>query len=484
MHSYIKFVKHILIVGSLDVLKVMQTLVFLPIITKILGVQDYGIWSQLKITMSLLVPFTFLGLHESLARFLPGAKDAKDTKEGIYSSSLVVLSVTIVLAFLLMIFAKPAASFFQFDVIYVKFLSLLVVFEALNTILFVVIRSLREIGKYFWFMLLRMFGETALVVLAIAFGYGLYGAVYAFLAIRIITFIALIFYVVGRIGVKIPDFSMIKHYLAFGLPTILDHISYWVITSVDRYFIGFMLGILFVGYYAPAYSIGTLLNFFLFPLSFMLSIVLPKLFDEGSIQEVKKYLSFSLKYFLLLMIPSVFGVSILSKQLLAIFSTQEIANQAFLVVPFVASSILFYGVSYFFSQILLLHKKTKIIALVWLIGAVVNFTLNVFFVAWFGILGAAITTLIAYVTALSFMRYFAVKNLVFEIDVKFITKSVISASLMTLIIFWLHPIGLLTVLASVILGMFVYGICMFLFKAIGKKEINFLKSIMLPLASA
>ena len=81
MQSYLKFVKQILVVGLIDFLGVIQSLVFLPVITKLLGVEDYGIWTQIKVTMSLLVPFTFLGLHEALVRFVPGQKDAKKVQE-------------------------------------------------------------------------------------------------------------------------------------------------------------------------------------------------------------------------------------------------------------------------------------------------------------------------------------------------------------------------------------------------------------------
>lgn len=477
MYSYIKFTKHIFIISFVDLLGILQSLIFLPIITKILGAENYGIWSQLKITMGLLVPFTFLGLHEALIRFLPGTKDNNDLKEGIYSSFFTVFLVTLIIALLLIIFAKPISSFFQFDRIYVKFLSFLIIFESLNIIFLVVVRSLREIGKYFWFMSFRMIGEIILVISAILLGYGLYGAVFSFLLIRILTFLILMIYVFKKVGVKFPNFSIIKNYLKFGLPTIADHLSYWVITSIDRYFIGFFLGVLFVGYYAPAYSIGTLLTFFIFPMAFMLSTILPKLFDENNLDEVKNYLSYSLKYFLLLIIPSVFGLSILSKQLLIILSTKDIADNSYFVVPFVVISIFLYGVSYFFSQILVLKKKTKIIAFIWLVSAILNFVLNIIFIPKFGILAAAITTLSAYLCAFLLMRHFALKEFQFEVDKKFILKSTIASICMALFIFWINPVGLLKVVTFIILGILVYGTLMFLFRAIGKKEIIFFKNL-------
>jgi len=482
MYSYLKFVKHIIIVGTADLLGMAQGLIFLPVITKILGAEDYGIWAQLKITMCLLVPFTFLGLHEGLTRFLPGGKNKEEIQEGIYSSLLLIFAIALVLASLLMIFSNQAATFFRFDPIFIKFLSLIIIFESLNTILLVVVRATREIGKYFWFVVLKMFGETGLVIGAILLGYGLYGAVISLLIIRIVSCLFIFVYIFRKIGIKIPNFSLIKSYLSFGLPTIVNHVSYWGVTSMDRYLIGFFLGIIFVGYYAPAYSIGNILSLFIFPLALILSVVLPKFFDDNRIDEVKNYLSYSLKYFLLITIPAVFGLSILSRQLLVIFSTEEIADNSYLVVPFILVSILLYGIIYFFSQILCLVKKTKLTAIIWAMSALLNLVLNVIFIPRFGILAAAIATFASYFFAFILMWYFSFKELQFIIEWEFIAKSIGASFLMILLIEWFNPWGLLNVLLSIIMGIFIYTILIFLFKIVGKKEIIFLKNLIYEMA--
>jgi O-antigen/teichoic acid export membrane protein len=482
MYSYLKFVKHVFLIGFTDFLSSAQSLVFLPIITKILGAEDFGIWSQIKVTMGLLVPFTFLGLHEALTRFLPGAKDAKEMQEGIYSSSVVVFSIAFIFSIFLVIFSVPISLFLKFDSLFVYFLAAIIIFESLNTILFIVVRSLREIGKYFWFTVLKMLGETALVILAILMGYGLKGAVAAFLLIRIIIFLVLSVYAFFKVGIKMPDFSLIKSYLNFGMPTMLSNISYWVVTSADRYCIAFFLGILFVGYYVPAYSMGTILTFFIFPLALMLSVVLPKFYDEGNMAQVKDYLSRSLKYFLLLMIPSAVGISVLSKQLLSIFSTQEIAKNAYFVVPFVAASTFLYGVSYFFSQILVLRKKTKFIAGFWLVSAVLNLSLNIILIPRFGILAAAITTFLAYLCSFILIWYFSFKEFSFNIDWIFIVKIFMISAVMGTFVLCFKPYGLAQVIISIILAGLLYFALMFFFKTIGKKEIIFLKDLIYEMA--
>ncbi len=475
--SYFKFVKNIFTIGFLDLLGVIQGIVFLSFITKILGAEDYGVWSQVRVTMSLVVAFTYLGLHEALIRFIPGEINKEELKEGVYSSISLVFFINLIIALFLIIFSGYVSVFLKFDPIFVKLLALIIIFESLNTIFLVIVRATKEIGKYFWFLVFKMLGEIGLVTAMVFWGYGILGAVGAFLFIRVVIFLALLFYIVRKIGFKFPNFSLIKKYLSFGFPTIADGFSYWVITSSDRYLIGFFLGIIFVGYYVPAYSIAYLLSIFIFPLSFVLSVVLPKLFDEDNMIEVKKYLRYSLKYFLAIIIPAAFGISVLAKQILVVLSNNEIASNSYFVVPFISASIFLYGVSYFFSQILILAKKTKVVALIWMLAAFLNLALNIIFIPKWGILGAAFTTFIAYFCALILMYYFAFKEFKFQIEWDFICKALISSFIMVFSIFWLNLDGFFGLIISILLGAIIYLILMVLLGGFNRKEIIFLRSM-------
>ena len=477
MYSYFKFAKHTLLIGALHSLGVIQSLIFLPVITKILGAEDYGIWVQIKITIGLLIPLGFFGLQDSLLRFLSGEKNREKVQEGVYSSLVFASVTTSIMALLLIIFSGPASVFFQFPPIFIKLLSLIIIFESLNAIFLIIVQTRREIEKYFWFSTLKMFGETGLIIGAIALGFGLSGAVFSLLFVRIAIFLILFVYIIKKIGIKIPNFSLIGDYLRFGVPTMANSVSYWVVASVDKYVIGLSLGILFVGYYAPAYSIGMLLVFFIIPINSILTVVLPKFFDDNNLDEVKKYLSYSLKYFLLIMIPAVFGLSILSRQLLIILSTKEISINAYFVIPFIATSMLVYGIACFFNQILFLVKKTKLIAAIWGVAAIINLGLNVIFIPMFGIMAAAIVTFISYFCVLILIWHFSFKEIPFKIDWNFIVKSMVASFLMILFITWFNPWGIFNVILSIILGVLIYGILIFLFKGIGKKEIVFLREL-------
>jgi O-antigen/teichoic acid export membrane protein len=477
--SYQKFTKDIGIIGLTNLATILKGIVILPFITKLLGAENYGIWAQLGITLSLITPIILLGLPSSLVRFLAAEKNKKEIQEGVCSVLAVVFSIALIAALLLIIFSSPIAGFFQCQSILVKILSFIIILECLNSVILNTFRVFQRIKTYAFFTIIQSLGEAGLVTLAVLSGYGLFGAVISLLAIRLIIFLISFSLILKTIGIKIPTFSKIKEYLSLGLPTVASNTSYWIVTSSDRYLIGWFLGVLFVGYYAPAYTLGNIINFFVFPFIIVLPAVLSKLFDENKINEARDYLKYSLKYFLMIAVPSVFGLSILSKPLLILFSTETIAENASYVTPFVALSILLYGTSSIFSEIFPLVKKTRLSAKIWIIVASVNLGLNFVFIPIFGIMGAAITTLLAYSFALILICYFSFKELRFEIEWVSIVKSILASILMTLFILWFSPTGLSKTVLAIVLGVFVYGTAIFLLRGLNEKEISFLKSFRL-----
>jgi len=476
---YQKFTKDVGIVGLTQLVTALKGLIILPIITKLLGAENYGIWAQLIVTLSLITPIATLGLPFTLVRFLAAEKDKREIQDGIWSVFTVILGVTLIFALILIFFSSPISNFFGGEKILVQILAFTIILECLNQALLHIFRAFQQIKKYSFFTIFKTLGEVGLIAATVILGYGLFGAVLSLFIIRLIVFLIIGSLIIKKIKFKYPKFLRTKEYLSFGIPVIASSISFWVVQLSDRYLIGFFLGTLFVGYYVPAYIIGDAINFFIAPLSFVLPAVLSKFYDENKISKIKTHLKYSLKYFLTLAIPSVFGLSVLSRQLLTIFSTAEIANQGYFIVPFVVLSMLFFGIYSVTAEIILLKKKTKITGMIWMGAAFLNLGLNFIFIPKFGILGAAITTLIAYTLAFILTWHYSFKEFKFEIDWKFVLKSVFASVLMTIFILWLGPIGLSKTIIAIISGALIYGILMFLFKGFDKREIEFLKGFLI-----
>lgn len=475
--SYQKFTKNIGILGLTQLIIALSGIIELSIITKLLGAHNYGIWTQLMVTIGLLVPVVVLGLPYTLVRFLAGEKDEKEIQDGFWSATTIVFTFSILVALLLSFFSPSISKLFGCPPFFISILAFIIVFECLNLLQLNVFRAFQEIKKYSLFTIAQKIIEVVLIGLAVFLGYGLLGAVLSLLFLKITFFLIMGSLIIKRIHFKVPNFLRIREYLSFGLPPVLADASSWILQSSDKYLVGFFLGTLFVGYYAPAYALGGCLAFLISPLAFLLPATLSKHYDENKIDEVKIYLKYSLKYFLMITVPAVFGLSILSKQLLTILSTTEIAQHSYYAVPFIAMSMIFLGVYVIFDQIIALKKKTIISGYIWLVAAIVNFGLNFIFIPRFGILGAAITTLVGYALAATLTWYYSFKELQFGIDWLFLLKSIFSSALMSSLIFWLNPIGLYKTLFAIIFGALTYFVLIFLLRGFSKNEIEFLKKL-------
>ena len=307
-------------------------------------------------------------------------------------------------------------------------------------------------------------------------GKGIVTIVSGFLIAQILIALAVFPIIVSNLGFKLPKFSNIKDYLNFGLPTISVNLSYWIIDSSDRYFIAFLLGATFVGYYSPGYVLGAAILIFYTPFSILLPSVLPKYYDNGKLEEVNSFIKYSLKYFLLVAIPSVFALSLLSRPLLMIISTTEIASNGYLVTPFVAFSSLLIGTYGIITNYLLLKKKTKIIGGILTIAALSSL-LNIIIIPYLGIIGAAIVTLLSYFIAFILGLNYTLKYFKIEFDFIFTLKSIIASILMSFIIILINPQGLSEVTIVIVASFIVYLCSIMLLKGIKQDEINFLKKM-------
>jgi len=477
--SYQKFAKGVVIIGITNLLLLfLGGLILLPLLTKTLGARDYGIWAQVDVTIQLVLVIAGLGLPFALSRFLAAETDKVKLQEGFYSAFTIVTLVTLAASILLIVLAEPIAkAFFEGMTEIVRITSLIILVWSLDIMFLSMFRARLQMLNYGIFMIATKFGEIGLIAYFVLNGHGILSVVLCVLAIRTLILLILFFYVKSQVGIKRPSFCNTREYLSFSLPLVPNSVFAWLVSSSDRYVIGYFLGAASVGVYSAGYALGVIPATFAVVLAFVLSPTLSKLYDEGKNSEVKTYLSYSLKYYLALAIPFVFGALVLAEPALRLFTTAEIASQGYFVVPLVALGVLFLGAYGVIAHILVLVKRTKIMALVWVIAAVANLGLNIALVPHLGILGAAIAVLVAYLLTLGIGSYYSFKELTFTIDWRFILKSLVASAMMALIIWSMQPETSLSVIAAVLVGVAIYVVALFLMRGFRKEEVSFFRGL-------
>jgi O-antigen/teichoic acid export membrane protein len=477
LNVYKLFVQRLGLMGVTNILVALSTLILIPVLTKSFGAEGYGIWIQVGITITLLTNVSTVGLLPSMIRFLAAEKNKEKIQEGFYSVTFVTLLAISMILIIVLIFSKPiAAGLFDGNIAITNLMALIILFACFNSVFLNYYRTFQQIRKYSLFILSQTYLAVIFAVYLTLSGHDLFSVLIGLLITYLILFFVMIYDIMSEIGFKIPNFKYLKEYLSFGMPTIPGNISYWVVGSSDRYLISILLGTAFVGYYSPGYTLGIVI-LLLTPFSLVLPSVLPEYYDKQEMEKVRTFINYSLKYFLLLAIPSLFGLSLLSKPILSILTTPTIALNGYLVTPFIILGTLIFGIYEIINNILILEKKTKIIGSTWVIAAVLNLTLNILLVPHFGIIAAAAVTLISYLFAFAVTLYYSLKCFNFGFKFGFILKSIVASILMSSIIVVINPNGILKVLFVIGLSTVVYAVSIIILRGVNKKEIEFFKEL-------
>ena len=479
MSEYVRFIQRIGLVGLTNILISLSSLIFIPIITKSFTTAEYGMWAQVNTTIALVPNIANLGLPYTMVRFLSAEKDKEKIKDSFYPMISLTFISTVIICLLFLIFGNAIANALfngSMQVLYIT--TAISFFACMNLMLISFFRTFKQMKRYSLFLVLQSYIGVFVSIYLTYAGYNIETVVLGLLTGYVAVFIMMAFLIVKYLGIGIGKWSNLKEQLAFALPTIPSNVSSWVVDSSDKYVIGILIGSVAVGCYSPGYALGSILLMFLSPFAVLLPAVLPEHYEKGDIREVDKYLSYSMKYYLLLTVPAAVGMSVLSKPLLYIITTPEIALGGYMVTPFVCLGAIFMGMYGITNNILILEKNTMILGKLWIVVAISNIVLNLLLVPYLNILGAAIATLICYILAFAVTAIASKKTMRLPFNMKELLKIVVAASIMGIAVYLMHPIGIINVLISIIAGVIIYFAIIFILKAVTIKEIAIFKDLL------
>ncbi len=478
-----KVVEDMGVIGLSNIIISARGIILLPIMTRYLGAEGYGLWVMGMATIGVALPIMVLGLPYSMTRIFPSRDNVDDVGKDFFSISFLVFLSSLGFSIILLLFPQFLAnSLFEGRILVVRILALILFVYSTNNMMINVFRAFREMKKFSVLDVSHKLSEIGLAALFVVAGYGLIGALIGVLIVRVILFIILIIMLLKKFKFSFPDLSRTKEYLDFGVPTIPANLSHWIVSTSDRYLIGIFLSATFVGYYNPGYSIGKIVPFLIAGVyGLVLPPTLSEYYEKGMMEKLEQVLTLSLKYFFIISIPFLFGILLLYEPILKLLTgNATIAAEGGVIAIYTAFTGLIYGVGVLFSQILVIKKRTKIIGIKWTVAAAINFGANIVLIPILGIIGAAITTIIAYSITTILTLYFTVfdeKEIHLDLDYRSYSKIIFSSVFMALIIYLIKQNIWTNLFFLILVGIVIYFSLMYMIGGINKKEIRFLKSL-------
>lgn len=367
-----------------------------PLYTSFLTTQEYGISDLIINTASLIIPFLALGSANAVLRFTIENKEDKRP----FQISVRILTVgSLVLA---------AALFVIYWLVGIKASYLLFIFLiSVSSVMSDICMSYTRGEEQVKLITFCGVGSALLsilcnVLLIAVFRFGLYGF--------LISSVAAYFFNISIIGFyyrkkkllsgtfKIKERQLQKEMLQYSIPLIFSGLSWWVISSSDRYFVSWLCGAGANGIYSVAYKIPTILQT---AQSVFSQAWVFTLYDSYKTEDGLRYISKVYSFYSFLISAGCAFLITLDVPL----SKLLYANDFFLAwryVPVLLVSIAFSSLGSFMGGFMSVYKETKFSAKVSLASAGINIVLNyVLIVIMDDAMGAAVAT------AVTFFVYYA-----------------------------------------------------------------------------
>ena len=366
-------------------------LLLMPLYTSILSTQQYGISDLITQAANLIIPLACVGICDAVFRF---AIDSEDRKK-VFSTALCVIFAG---SALLALFS-PLLSLVEYFDGYVWLICIYVISANLHT---VCAQYLRAKGRVTAFAVQGII-NTALtifynILFLIVFDMGVTGYVLSVVAADFTVTVGIFLFcrLWRDFSIRSFDMSVLRDMLRFSIPYIPTTML-WLITGVsDRFVVTYFCGEDANGLYSASYKIPTLLTLIcgIFIEAWQISAVR----DGGeSVEEKQSFFGRVYRDYLSILVAGASFIVALSQVFTKILLADAYYS-SWEFVPILAMATMFSALSSFMGSVYFLEKKSVYSMLTALTGAVVNIVLNFIMIPHHGAMGAAVATLISYVT--------------------------------------------------------------------------------------
>lgn len=376
----------------------------MPIFTRLLSHNDYGLYSNYAAWLSTFTVFATLNLGAS---FISARFDYEKDFDGYISSTLVLSSiVTGIWAFVINLFPGFFVSLTGVDI---QYINIMVVY----LFLFAAVDMFQTRERYYYgykmsvAISLFIAITTALlsVFLVVNIENKLFGRI-AGSAIPTILIGIILYIVLIKRGKKI-DVKYWGYALPICVPYIPHVLSLSLLNSMDKMMITKICGAEENALYSVAYSCGAVITLLVVSLNTAFSPWLGEKLNDKNYDEIRKVS----KYYILIFVFGTCGIMLLTPEVLLIMGGRSYGD-AIHVMPPVAFGCVCQFVYTMYVNVEQFSKKTIGMAFASVIAALSNYILNYIFIPIYGYIAAAYTTLASFVILL-FIHMLIVRHIGF-----------------------------------------------------------------------
>lgn len=373
-------------------------LLIFPILLTFLTIEEYGIFTLIFTISQMLIPFLTISGTAGIIR-----EGANNISIGVFLLQKFINIVFFNLIVLLIIF-------YFFDYIVPEWVIYSILFGAINALyelFFAFYRIINNKKLYFIMTLLKSIVTIFAIIVA---KYNAYTLPKTFQILILSQMLIVIYLIIVKFKKYKKHYNTLeistKNVLSYTIFIIPHGFAIWAMNNIDKFIIKEYLDNTQLGIYSIAYTIASLQMF----INAGIAITLP----QNIYKNYEYWLNFSPRFKVLIFFSG--ATFILSCVLLLFLKIdqkyfhffryyQEILN----ILLFVMPALFLVGIYQFYSIYIFYFKKTKNIVYIGIIGVISNIILNSYMIPIYGIIGAAISTLLTYIIYLLINIFYVIK---------------------------------------------------------------------------
>ena len=391
----------------------------LPIYALYLTPSDFGVVSLVTITTSLITILINSPTSNALSRFYYKSNFKKDKLKLVFLLFIFTLIQSVFFGTIFFIISKQICILILGEIKYLSLIKVYGVVIFLNPIANYFLTLLRISEKPLYFVLTNILSALTVffsVIYLLKHNYGVYG-------IAIGTVINSSFIIIAIIPVYLKsskksfNLKLLKKPLSFSYPLILSDYSQILFESGDRYLLNILLSLKEVGIYDIGYKLTGAFNFLISkPISQSIEPMILK--NEKNPNEIRTFLKKYATYYFLVGMFLALLASLFSKEIISLVMHNNTDYlEAWKIIPILLFANVIHGLGYFLGWGIIIREKSLLFSKIMIVSLLLNFALNIILIPHFGIIGAALGTLLSYIIWSILKMYYSAKyyELYFEI---------------------------------------------------------------------
>ncbi|MFQ6615710.1 MAG: lipopolysaccharide biosynthesis protein [Fidelibacterota bacterium] len=389
--------------GAGTVLTRLVTFLLLPLFTHVLTPQEYGLVTLVYVFLGFMNIVYHYGLDSAFMRYASDTRDPDERRRFFSSALWLSLGSSALLSLLIIAGAEFLAGALLGNPIYTHLFTLaagILFLDALSHVPFALLRLRDKAGLFVVIKFINVIATLGLNIYLVAIlKRGITGIFASALIASVVTAVLVL-------GVSLPlirlTFSreMARKLLRFGLPFVPAGLASIAMEMIDRYLLALLKDTATVGIYTAGYKLGIFMLLLTAAFHYAWQ---PFFLRLGKKEESRPVFARVFTYFvfaalLVWVTISNFVHEVIHIRLFGYSLIGPDFYEAESIVPIILMAYVFQGVYLNFLPGIYFEKKTHMIPLITGAGALVNAGLNLLLIPPYGMMGAALATVAAYVT--------------------------------------------------------------------------------------